>query len=146
MDNLLHLSHTCQLVLSFLTPEDLAHLAQVNKVAKRQVDKVFPKLPMIVVEEYVCWGNAVQGMTWAKQKKTKGQRPCFEIHHVSTKQNAMCLAEELEKKPLVFGVKIGYASCFHTGERKTTIGYWNYSDGRTKNFVVNGKWVFKWQR
>ena len=135
-------ANTAQVIFGFLTPEETIKLARTCKQFRNEAANNV----CIVVEEGVSWGKAVHGMTWEKLNKTKGQGPGFTTHHASTKQKALCLVEELKKNTLTFGIKVGFARDFYTGERKTTIGCWNYDDGRTKNYRVNGKWFYKWQR
>ena len=117
--------------MSFLTPKETATLAQTCKQFRNEAAKNV----CIVVREHVFWGQATPGMTWEKQDQTSGQRPGYETHYASTKQNALALAEELKKDTKTFAVKVGFARDFHG------IDWWNFDQYRQC-----GRWVSNWQR
>ena len=127
-------ANTAQVVMSFLTPKDTAKLAQTCKQFRDEA----AKNACIVVAEHVCWGNAKSGMTWEKQQQTRGQKPGYEQHYASTKENALALVEELKKDTKTFAVKVGFVRDFHS------MDWWNFD--QRENYRQRGRWVFKWQR
>jgi hypothetical protein len=120
------------LVVGYLDAKEAANFALTSKILSSEVKKNV----CVVVQEYVCWGEAKSGMNWEGQEKTKGQHPSFLEHYASTKENAMTLANKLKKKPLVFNVKIGLQKDF------VHMGWWNYGHGITCR--LSGKWFYNW--
>lgn len=126
-------SDTFQSILHFLTAKETANLAQTSSVQRNECVKNM----CIIVDEHICWGNVKPGMTWEKQEQTRGQRPGYQVHYASTIKSAESMVKELQKKPKVFAVKVGFLKDFRN------LHWSNYSVGL--NLRKIGKWFYSWQ-
>ena len=90
-------ANTTEVMLSFLTGKEAAHLARTNKFYRNQVQKNACQ----VLAHCTLFENAEPGKKWADQKW------CHEhIHFTRTKAQAVELFETYKKDPKCFRVVI----------------------------------------
>ena len=120
---------TAQHILRYLGGRDAASVAQTSKLFAAEVRKNL----YIVVEEHVCWGEAVPGMTWNGQRETDGHWPGYDVHYAVTKENALALAKDRQRGEQVFCVRVGLRKDFAEM-------YW----GNYNEFQRSDAWVYVW--